>query len=262
MYKVLDLFSGIGGFSLGLERTGGFETVAFCEIEPYCQKVLKKHWPKVPCYEDIRCLTADRLRGDGIRPDIITGGFPCQDISTAGKQAGIEGERSGLWRELSRLIGELRPRYAILENVSALLRNGFGKVIGDLAALRYDTEWQCIRASRVGLPHARDRVWIMAYPNKGRCKWKGVSLPRQGQQEENNESECGRDMSLSIEIGRQMDGTNGASSLWRETESRMVRTLDGVPNRAYRIAALGNSVVPQIPELIGRAILEYENAQT
>ena len=96
--KVLDLFSGIGGFSLGLERAG-FETVAFCEIEEYPRKVLKKHWPDVPIYEDVRDVTAERLRADGIFPDVITGGFPCQDISLAGKQAGIDGERSGLWSE-------------------------------------------------------------------------------------------------------------------------------------------------------------------
>ena len=122
--KILDLFSGIGGFSLGLERTGGFQTVAFCEIEKYCQKVLNKHWPEVPCYDDICTLTADRLASDGISIDVICGGFPCQDISTAGRGAGIEGERSGLWREYARLIGELRPRFVIVENVAALLARG------------------------------------------------------------------------------------------------------------------------------------------
>lgn len=143
-YKVLDLFSGIGGFSLGLERTGGFETVAFCEIEPYCRRVLAKHWPKVPCYEDIRTLTAEQLRGNGINPDVITGGFPCQDISIAGRQDGLEGNRSGLWKEYARLIGELRPRFAIVENVPALLSGDFGRwfgtVLGDLASLGYDAE--------------------------------------------------------------------------------------------------------------------------
>lgn len=115
--KVLDLFSGIGGFSLGLERAG-FETVAFCEIDKYAQQVLNKHWPKVKLYEDVREITADRLLRDGIRLDIITGGFPCQDISLAGKQKGIQGERSGLWSEVARIISEVRPRYAIMENVT------------------------------------------------------------------------------------------------------------------------------------------------
>ena len=174
--RVLDLFAGIGGFSLGLERAGGFETVAFCEIEPFPRKVLAKHWPKVPQYEDVRELTGDRLAADGIAVDVITGGFPCQDISTAGKQAGIsDGTRSGLWSEIARLVGEIRPRYVIVENVAALLsgpseqRGGwFGRVLGDLAALRYDAEWHCIPASAVGAHHRRDRIWIVAYSDHPR----------------------------------------------------------------------------------------------
>src|SRR5512139_2412547 len=113
--RVLDLFSGIGGFSLGLERAG-MRTVAFCEIDPFCRRVLAKHWPDVPCYDDVRTVTADRLRTDGIGPiDAICGGFPCQDISLAGKGAGLDGKRSGLWFEYARIIGELRPRYVIVE---------------------------------------------------------------------------------------------------------------------------------------------------
>ena len=124
---VLDLFSGIGGFSLGLERTGGFETVAFCEIEEFPRKVLAKHWPDVPCYRDVRELT-----GEQCGPiDCITAGFPCQDISLSGRGAGINGERSGLWSEVARLVGELRPQFVILENSPALLIRGFGTVVGD-----------------------------------------------------------------------------------------------------------------------------------
>jgi DNA (cytosine-5)-methyltransferase 1 len=171
--RVLDLFSGIGGFSLGLERTGGFETAAFCEIEPFPRKVLAKHWPGVKCYEDVTKLTGDILKRDGISVDVITGGFPCQDISCAGKQAGIgEGTRSGLWSEIVRLIGELSPRYVIVENVAALLsgpseqRGGwFGRILGDLAECGYDAEWENIPASALGAPHRRERVWIVAYPN-------------------------------------------------------------------------------------------------
>ena len=170
--KVLDLFSGIGDFSLGLERTGGFETVAFCEIEPFPRRVLAKHWPEVHCYEDVTKLTGDILRRDGIAVDVITGGFPCQDLSLAGKKAGMgEGTRSGLWSEIVRLIGELRPRYVIVENVANLLsgpsskRGGwFGRVLGDLAECGYDAEWHCIPAWFVGAPHKRQRVWIVAYP--------------------------------------------------------------------------------------------------
>ena len=169
MLKVLDLFSGIGGFSLGLERTGGFETVAFCEIEKFPQKVLAKHWPEVPIYEDVRNVTAKQLRADGIIPNVITGGFPCQDISVAGNQKGMgEGTRSGLWSECARLVGEIRPRYAIFENVTALLSgdNGrwFQRVLFDLSEVGYDAEWHCIPASELGAHHHRDRVWIICYP--------------------------------------------------------------------------------------------------
>jgi len=161
--RLLSLFAGIGGFELGLERSGGFQTVAQCEIDPYCNKVLAKHWPEVKRYGDIRELTAARLAADGITVDAICGGFPCQDISTAGKGAGIEGERSGLWGEYARLIGELRPRVVFVENVAALLGRGLDRVLGDLAALGYDAWWDCIPASAVGAPHQRDRLWIMAY---------------------------------------------------------------------------------------------------
>ena len=184
--NVLDLFSGIGGFSLGLERAG-MRTVAFCEIDPYCRRVLARHWPDVPVYDDIRTLTAEKLAnangvgclGGNLGPqrgvgktqswagasrsiDVICGGFPCQDISTAGKGAGITGERSGLWKEYARIIGEVRPRYVIVENVAALLGRGIERVLGDLAALGYDAEWHCIPASAVGAPHRRDRIWIIA----------------------------------------------------------------------------------------------------
>jgi DNA (cytosine-5)-methyltransferase 1 len=180
--KVLDLFAGIGGFTIGFEKAG-FETVAFCEIEPYAQKVLRKNWPEVPIYDDVRTITAERLVSDGIKVDVITGGFPCQDISVAGNQAGIEGERSGLWTECARLIGEIRPRYAVFENVTNLL-NGergdwFKRVLWDISALGYDAEWHCIPASELGAHHHRDRVWIICYPRE-------VLL-------ENTRHGCGRD---------------------------------------------------------------------
>lgn len=177
--NTLDLFSGIGGFSLGLERAG-FKTVAFCEIDPWCRRVLAKHWPGVPIYDDVRNLDAARLRADGIeRIDAICGGFPCQDISLAGKGAGLEGERSGLWREYSRLLGELRPRYAIVENVGALRARGLAAVLADLAALGFDAEWHAIPAAAVGAPHLRDRVWIVAAAADPVCGgWGGLSEGR------------------------------------------------------------------------------------
>jgi len=156
--NVLDLFSGIGGFSIGLERVG-MRTVAFCEIDPRARKVLAKHWPEVPIFEDVRTIDHE-----GIDANVICGGFPCQDISLAGEGAGLAGERSGLWRELLRAIRVVRPDFAIVENVAALLGRGMDVVLGDLAEIGYDAEWHCIRASDLGAPHERDRVWIVAYP--------------------------------------------------------------------------------------------------
>jgi DNA (cytosine-5)-methyltransferase 1 len=154
------LFAGIGGFDLGLERTGGFRTAWFCERDEFCSRVLAHHWPGVPCYPDITAL-----RGADIEPvDVVVGGFPCQDLSYAGAGAGLDGARSGLWSEYARLIGELGPRYVVVENVAALLARGLGTVLADLAALGYDAEWDCIPASAVGAPHRRDRIWLVAYP--------------------------------------------------------------------------------------------------
>jgi DNA (cytosine-5)-methyltransferase 1 len=152
------LFAGIGGFDLGLERAG-MRSVWQCEIDPYCQRVLAKHWPDVLRVPDIRDV------GAGTVPyvDVICGGFPCQDLSYAGKGAGLDGERSGLWSEYARVIRELRPRYVLVENVSALLARGLGRVLGDLAEVGMACEWGCIRAADVGAPHLRDRVWLVAY---------------------------------------------------------------------------------------------------
>lgn len=247
MLHVLDLFSGIGGFSLGLERTGGFKTVAFCEIEPFCRRVLNKHWPEVPIYPDVRELTAERLAADGIAVDVICGGFPCQDISTAGKGAGIEGERSGLWSEYARLVGELRPRFVIVENVAALLGRGLDKVLGDLAEIGFDAEWHCIPASAVGAPHRRDRLWLVAYsdsyghPNSMRAN---AVLARSKDFEQ---------------WRRGLDELGAGDGIERDSSyPRIVRAVHGIPAWSHRLKALGNAVIPQIPELIGRAILAAE----
>ena len=162
-HKVLDLFSGIGGFSLGLQNTGGFETVAFCEIEPFCHKVLKKHWQDVPIYNDIKELTYEKMQADGIEPTVITGGFPCQDISNAGPGKGIVGERSSLWSEYARIIEDVQPTWAIIENVSALRSKGLTLVLQNLSEIGYNAEWHCIPCTAVGGLHRRDRLWIIAY---------------------------------------------------------------------------------------------------
>ncbi len=239
-FRVLSLFAGIGGFDLGLERTGGFKTVAFCEIDPFCRRVLAKHWPGVPCYHDVRELTAERLASDGIGADVICGGFPCQDISLAGSGAGLAGERSGLWSEYARLVGEIRPRYVIVENVSALLGRGLHAVLGDLAAIGYDAEWHCIPACAVGAPHHRDRIWIVAYPGKKRGE---------GQQSETLSGLRG------IPWGENVRRAQAWARRPDLSASGLCGTGDGIPARVDRTGALGNAVHPTIPELIGRAIL-------
>ena len=320
--KVLDLFSGIGGFALGLEAAG-FETAAFCEIDPYAQKVLKKNWPGVPIYDDVRRITADRLVSDGVGVDVITGGFPCQDISVAGNQKGIDAERSGLWSECSRLLGDIRPRYAIFENVTNLLTGDggdwFKRVLWDISKVGYDAEWHCIPASAVGAYHHRDRVWIVAYPrecerqsgaekqgvlrtlqengaiddnfggrgktypklsantNSGgvrqkqepRAECEGATLPElngeaqpladssseglQGGQEARNNGKDRQEPRNQLITG--LSGVQGG--VW-EAEPNVGRVANGVPARSHRLRCLGNAVVPQIPELIGRQIMEAE----
>lgn len=273
-FRVLDLFSGIGGFSLGLERTGGFKTVAFCEIEPFCRRVLAKHWPNVPIYEDVRELTAARLAADGIVVDVVCGGFPCQDISDAGFRIGIEGERSGLWSEYARLVRELRPRYVLVENVHALLYRGLDRVLGDLAEIGFDAEWHGIPAAAIGADHLRDRIWIIAYPNSAgafevherrrerRAEEMGAdaagdySARLQGLGDAGADGSDARDLfpwlGLALSSAPPFPGEHWAC------EPVLGRGAHGVPDRVDRMHALGNAVVPQIPELIGRAILSAE----
>ena len=159
--KLLDTFSGIGGFSYAAEKlVGGFETTQFIEIDPYCQKVLNKHWPKVPIHDDITTFTAEPFQFDA-----VCGGFPCTDISTAGKRLGITKEtRSGLFYELMRVIRMVRPKYIILENVAAILNNGLDIVLGELSEGGYNAEWSTFRASdTVQACHHRDRWFLVAY---------------------------------------------------------------------------------------------------
>jgi len=338
--KVLDLFSGIGGFSLGLERTGGFETVAFCEIDKKARLVLKKHWPNAPIFEDVTALTADQIHD---KIDIIVGGFPCQDISVAGKGVGLAGARSGLWYEYHRLIKEIRPSWVVIENVSALRSRGLDAVLWSLAEIGYDAEWHCIPASAVGAPHRRDRIWIVAYPCGGqrstRPEKQGVlqSLSQDGSINNNiggrseahtanvadakvlqqyggdidaktgsaSTSQSGNNSSADVmadaksprrkqpsnetntgpSSGQSRDGfVSSGSTLsdalreglerqwqlasgtseehkdignarWWAVEPDVGRVAHGVSGRVDRLKQLGNAVVPQIPELIGRAIL-------
>lgn len=266
--KVLDLFSGIGGFSLGLEQTGGFETVAFCEIDPFPRRVIEKHWPGVHCYEDVRKLDADTLRRDGIEQvDVITGGFPCQDLSEAGKRKGIRAERSGLWGQITRLASELRPKFIIVENVSNLLAGPsgqpgawFGTVLGDLAEIGYDAEWHSIPASAVGAPQPRDRVWIIAdRPESGWDRSSGYPVAKYVVYDN---SQWPRETRRSWRHLVSWLKSPDSSHLWLAPDGAPRRMADGVLRGldSPAVGACGNSVVPQIPYAIGMSILEMLNS--
>ena len=286
--KVLDLFSGIGGFSLGLQNAG-FKPSMFCETDKFCQAVLRKHWPHVPCHDDIRTLKIK----DDMNFDVVCGGFPCQDISSAGRREGIGGERSGLWKEFKRIIKEARPNYAIIENVANLRSQGLITVLQDISSIGYNAEWQIISAAQVGAPHLRERIWIVAYPNgTGRPE---VTYRTHGDERKDephhNIFTHGFLQSLQLatadSAGKCLEGTEwkeppnkeypglGYGCYWKETvaplcgvDVRLPFGMDRSHNsrglkatleyeRKDRVKALGNSLVPQIAELIGRKIAYF-----
>jgi DNA (cytosine-5)-methyltransferase 1 len=238
--------------------------VAFCEIKPFCREVLAKHWPDIPCHDDI--TTREFHEGEA---DVICGGFPCQDVSVAGQGAGLTGERSGLYRYLIRAIRLVRPRFAIVENVAALLGRGMGTVLGDLAEIGYDAEWHCIPAAAIGAPHIRDRIWIVAYPNGERelqsegskqneWGWLGRSLIKTLSPDFNGAGFQERQLLPAVPrtAGFNDDGKDSSVGSWWAVEPNLVRVVHGIPGRMDRIEALGNAVIPQIPEIIGRAIMD------
>ena len=275
--KILDTFAGIGGFSYAAEKiVGGYETTQFIEIEPYCQKVLKKHWSHVPIHNDIRTFTAKPFQYDA-----ICGGFPCQDISVAGLQKGITKEtRSGLFYELIRVIRMVRPRYVVLENVAAILNNGLGIVLGELSQAGYDAEWSVISASSLGACHRRSRWWCVAYTNDYGSPASSISgLDDQANNDSSERTNQVSQSSRSIESadsGVIQSSTKSPNSyskrLQRENFSEMEREIwakgitrrlnpdwrsyvskpilrrgdDGLSYRVDRTKALGNSVVPQV----------------
>lgn len=233
--NVLDLFSGIGGFSLGL-HLAGFNTVAFCETEPYCRAVLNKHWPDIPCHPDILGLDGEQYRGT---VDLVCGGFPCQPFSVAGDRRGEADDRA-LWPEMLRIIGECQPSWVIGENVTGFIGMGLDSCMSDLEGIGYRGRAFVIPACAVGASHQRDRVWVVANSNSAHSKRDKRS--QRGEQERTNDSQPFR---------------------W-EAFNGIHRMDDGLPKRvdrhwAKRVHALGNAVVPQIPEIIGRAIMEAEN---
>lgn len=283
------LFSGIGGIELGFERAG-FKTKWFIEKDEYCQKVLRKNFPDIPIYGDIEKIDFTKLE----KVEILTGGFPCQDISYAGKGEGIKGKRSGLWKYYYQAIGVLRPEYIFIENVPALLNRGLNVILADLATCGYNAEWDCIPAVAIGAPHRRDRVFIFAYTNNHRCKRQNISkkqkreglfespwgsktfsnskgtgkMPEEQQGQGNGVIKNGRKVSNSNGKGLAggIFGSGAQRSLKRynsiegrkqwEIEPELGRVAHGISNRVDRLRCLGNAVVPQIAELIARRITE------
>lgn len=221
--RVLSLFAGIGGFDIGLHRAG-FETAAFCEIDPAAQAVLRRAWPEVALFDDVCKLEARDVGAI----DVICGGFPCQDISLAGRMSGADGEKSGLWREAFRLAADLRPRFILLENSPVLRSRGLEVLLCELMALGYDAEWHCIPANAVDAPHRRDRLWIIAYPAGERD-----GLPP-------------------LEICAGWDQLEHRT--WWDTEPGICRVVDADAAQPHRLKLLGNAIVPRIPEIIGRCL--------
>lgn len=293
-YSIGSLFAGIGGFELGLERAipGAF-TQWQVEQNNFCQKVLAKHWPEARIYEDVRNITKNNVE----QVDILCGGFPCQDISTAGKGEGLHGEKSGLYWEMHRIIDELQPRAVIMENVAAITIRGLGTVLGSLSQIGYDAEWCTIRASDFGAPHKRERWFCIAYPRTigyyisnerklstySNCKRSPEASFRRSAQMDNKRREIqqGRSQNATsysnkerspqqsgylIPVGEEgllkcrssEDGGIYQGNYWQKfpIESPLCRRDDGVPNRVDRIAALGNAIVPQCSEWIGRKLWE------
>jgi DNA (cytosine-5)-methyltransferase 1 len=240
--RMIDTFSGIGGFSLAARWLGGIKTVQFVEREQYCRHVLRKHWPNVPIHDDI--CTFNPAPGSA---DIICGGFPCQDISKAGKQAGIEqGTRSGLFYELMRAVRLVGPRYVVLENVAAITSNGLGAVLGELAKAGFDAEWACVRASDLGALHRRDRWWLVAYSISNRSK-------RDLQQE--------IPWQRSIQRVESFRGIENLRSGPAADTPRLLRGTDGLPNKLDRLRALGNAVVPQVAMIPLARVLQIDEQQ-
>jgi DNA (cytosine-5)-methyltransferase 1 len=225
------LFAGIGGMDLGLERAG-MQCVWQVEIDDYCRRVLKKHWPDVWVHDDIKTFEPTTRHAC----DVVVGGFPCQDVSVNGKGAGLGGERSGLWFEMLRIVGQIKPRYVVIENVKGLLNRGLSRVLWDLASLGFDAEWTVLRCSQVGGRHRRARVFIVAYPQRHGLEGRRL-FPQEAP-------------IPSLDQVRHWPDVPGPFG---------IRSRHGVSGYVERIAALGNAVVPQVAEWIGRRIVEYHN---
>jgi DNA (cytosine-5)-methyltransferase 1 len=290
--SVLDLFSGIGGFSIGLESTNKFKTVAFCEQDKFCQKVLHKHWPNIPIHEDIKKLDARKIKAD-----VLVGGFPCQSFSIAGKQKGKDDERY-LWDEMFRVIKEVKPRWIIGENVQNLTNISNGEILqgiyNDLESQSYEVQTFNISASSQGAWHKRSRIWIVAANTKCLGFSKGCKKSEKFKGEEtsnkyfnsnqrlqlrttSNQMELsniqsirsqGYELQHNLENGQELTKQLCQTDIkkqqtWWETESELFGIPHGISteldtDRANRIKALGNSIVPPIITEIGKAIIKAE----
>lgn len=278
------LFSGIGGIDLGLTHAG-MECRWQVEIDRRCQQVLERHWPGIPRFPDATWVGRTNLK----YVDLICGGFPCQDISLAGKGEGLGGSRSGLWRQFARIIRELRPKYVLVENVPALLGRGMGIVLGDLAEAGYDAEWEVLSACAFGAPHTRERLFILAYPQSVQS---GSGLRSGGETGEEPSNRriltdrsscidywqmdaiarrvdtcpaCGEDWCKWHERHREdcgcpdpWDESDDPGFNWWATEPSVARVAYGIPDRVDRVKELGNAVVPQVAEYIGHQILAWD----
>ena len=245
--NALSLFAGIGGLELGLERAG-MTTVGQVELDPYCQRVLARHWPEVPRHDDV--ITAPEWWRGRDRPavDVACGGFPCQPFSLAGKQLGTNDER-WMWPAFRDVIREVRPRYVLVENVSALVRDrlAFGTVLADLHALGFDAEWATLRASDFGAPHNRERVYLLAHATG----LDGLTRDRLGSGGVGEAPIAARGLS-----GLDAHSRRRQADQWLECEPRVARLAHGVPAQVDRLRTLGNAVVPGVAEHIGRLIVE------
>lgn len=231
----LSLFAGIGGMDLGLERAG-MRCVGQVEIDPFCRRVLAKHWPDVPKWSDIRDFDGSELAE---QPDLICGGFPCQDISNAGRGAGTSGSRSGLWREMVSCLRVVPLAVGIVENVAAILGRGLGVVLGDLASLGRDAEWDCIPAGAVGADHLRDRAFVVAYATGIGQSQPWIAWPKP----------------VDLASGFDWETSGLVDAFRRGAMPYVCREAHGLAYRMERVTALGNAVVPQVAEVIGRAIV-------
>ena len=288
--KVLDLFSGIGGFSLALDRCG-MQTVAFCEADLFCTKILNKHWPDVPVYSDIRKLNGKEIG----TVDIVCGGFPCQPWSGAGKGKGHTDDRD-LWPEMLRVVREVKPRWVLAENVQGFVNKEMGlrRTVSDLEGEDYEVRVFTIPACGIKAPHQRYRVWIVGYSKhdgastseeRGSIKEtsyndkegedkpsqpKGTSKSRDSQDVADSEQQrpsgqgkhersCNTEKNSYRQTSWLDDGCKEGEGHW-DIEPNVGRVAHGVPKRVDRLKSLGNAVVPQIVEIIGRAILKTEEA--